>query len=241
MTHGSNPGARMPFLDMLSDEARAAFTQLGSRRRYASGDVLINEGDQAQELILLDEGFVKVTVRLDSDEESLVDIRITGDVVGEMAAMGLGPRSATVTACGDVVATVVQEYELKPFLMANVEVWSALDTVLCGRLYRAVRRRLEFRDYPVVVRLARVLVELAVLYGRKGWNAVIIDVSLSQAEFAALTGCTTNTVRKALAELREGGHITTGSRKTEVLDLQGLREVALLSGPVTSKGRNEVA
>ncbi len=229
MSHDSHSDDRAPFLDTLPDEARAAFAQLGSRRRYIAGNVLIGEGDRVHELLVLHQGVVKVTARLDGDYESLVDIAMAGDVVGEMAAMGLGARTATVTTCGEVVATVVPEHELKPFLVANPEVWAALDTVLCGRLYRAVRRRLEYREYPVVVRLARVLVELVALYRRKGWKGEIIDVNLSQSEFAALTGCTTETVRKALAQLRERGYISTGSCRTEVLHLDGLRRVARLS------------
>ncbi|MBL1085911.1 Crp/Fnr family transcriptional regulator [Streptomyces actinomycinicus] len=232
MTHGSNPDDRARFLDMLPDGARAAFTLLGVRRRYAVGDVLINEGDHAQELVVLHEGLVKVTARLDGDRESLMDIKIAGDVVGELAAMDLGPRSATVTACGDVVATVVPGHELVPFLLANPETSLALNRLLCGRLRRSDRWRLEFGGYPVPVRLARVLVELAVSYGRPDRNTVRIDVNLSQSEFAALTGSTTHTVHKALAQLRKDGLITTGIRQTHVRDLARLRKAARLSVPV---------
>ncbi|MFI9250018.1 Crp/Fnr family transcriptional regulator [Streptomyces sp. NPDC053069] len=232
MIHGSNTNDRAPFPGTLSDGARAAFAQLGIRRRYAVGDVLISEGTHAQDLVVLHEGLVKVTARLDADRASLMDIRIAGDVVGELAAMDLGPRSATVTACGDVVATVVPRHELLPFLLDNPEVSLALNRLLCGRLRRSDRWRLEFGGYPVLVRLARVLVELAVSYGRQERNAVRIDVNLSQAEFAALTGSTTHTVHKALAQLRRDQLITTGERQTYVRDLARLRRVARLSVPV---------
>lgn len=217
---------------MLSDGARAAFAQLGSHRRYVVGEVLINEGDHAQELVVLHEGLVKVTGRLDGSRLSLMDIRIAGDVVGEVAVMDFGPRSATVTACGEVIATVVPSHELWPFLLAYPEVALALNRLLCSRLRRSDRWRLEFGGYPVLVRLARVLVELAVSYGRQERNAVRIDVNLSQSEFAALTGSTTQTVHKALAQLRKDKLITTGLRQTYVRDLVRLRKTALLSVPV---------
>ncbi|WP_459739364.1 Crp/Fnr family transcriptional regulator [Streptomyces sp. E-15] len=232
MIHGSNTHHRAPFLDALPDRARAAFAQLGCRRRYAVGDVLIHEGDRARELVVLHQGLVKVTARLDGDRVALMDIRITGDVVGEVAALGPGPRSATVTACGDVTATVVPPHELSPFLHAHPEVWPALGRVLCDRLRRSDRWRLEFGGYPVLVRLARVLVELAVAHGRPERSAVRIDIALSQPEFAALTGSTTHTVHKALARLRNDGLITTGLRQTYVRDLARLRGIARLSVPV---------
>ncbi|MGA5358394.1 Crp/Fnr family transcriptional regulator [Streptomyces purpurascens] len=231
MMHGSNLNGRAAFLDTLSPETRAAFTRLGTRRRYAVGDVLIHEGDHAQELLVLHEGLVKVTARLDRARVSLMDIRIAGDVVGEVAAMGVGPRSATVTACGDVVATVVPRHELEAFLLAHPETLLALNRMLCGRLRRADRLRLEMGGYPVPVRLARVLVELAESYGRTDWNCVRIDVHLSQSELAALTASTTHTVHKALAQLRNDEIITTGLRQTFVRDMARLREAALLSVP----------
>lgn len=233
MKHGSNPNGRRAFLDTLSPEARAAFTRLGTRRRYAAGDVLIHEGDRTQELVVLHEGLVKVTARLDRDQVSLMDIRIAGDIVGEVAAVGVGPRSATVTACGEVAATVVPRHELEAFLLAHPEISLSLIQMVCGRLRRSDRLRLEFGGYPVPVRLARVLVELAVTHGQPERNSLRIDVNLSQPEFAALTGARTRSVHKALAQLREKDIITTGHRQTYVRDLARLRKAARLSVPVT--------
>ncbi|WJV44552.1 cyclic nucleotide-binding domain-containing protein [Streptomyces flavofungini] len=119
MTERPNPYSRGSFLGKLSPEAREAFTNLGTRRRYAGGDVLIHEGDHDQGLVVLHEGLVKVTTRRDHDRVSLMDIWKAGDVVGERAAVGLGPRSATVTACGDVVAIVIPSCELRDFLLTQ--------------------------------------------------------------------------------------------------------------------------
>ncbi|MFI1725465.1 Crp/Fnr family transcriptional regulator [Streptomyces sp. NPDC020489] len=238
MTQGSNSYSRATFLNTLSPEARAAFIQLGTRRRYAAGEVLIHEGDRDQELVVLHKGLVKVTARLDRDRVSLMDIWIAGDVVGERAAMGVGPRSATVTACGDVIATVIPRHELTDFLLAHPEMSLSLIQMVCDRLSRSDRLRLELGEYPLPVRLARVLVELAESYGRPAetfrgpnWNKMCIDVDLSQAEIAALAASTTNTVQKALAHLRNRKIITTGSRKTSVEDMARLRKAARLGAP----------
>ncbi|MFK4107740.1 Crp/Fnr family transcriptional regulator [Streptomyces sp. NPDC002176] len=233
-----NPNGCAVFLDTLSPGTRSAFTRLGTRLRYAVGDVLIHEGDQTQELVVLHEGLVKVTARLDRDRVLLRDIRIAGDIVGEVAAMGIGPRSATVTSCGDVSATVVPRNELEPFFLAHPEASLALNRMLCDRLRRANRLRLELGAYPVAVRLARVLVELAESHGHPrrtlrgpDRNRVRIGVSLSQSEFAALTATTTHTVHKALARLGKERIITTGCRQTFIENMARLRDAALLSDP----------
>lgn len=240
MTHASNTGERVPFLHMLSAEAHASFARLGTLRRYARGDVLIHEGDPARELVVIREGLVKVTARLDGGRVRLMDIKITGDVLGELGVLDRGLRSATVTACGDVAATVVPEADLRVFLAGNPEVAMALFQVLCGRLRWSDRRRLEFGGYPVKVRLARVLVELAVSYGQPEESyrqtrrkSVRINVGLSQSELAALTGSEENTVHKMLAQLRNEGLISTGERLTHVRDLARLRKEARLESVVS--------
>ncbi|UED87960.1 Crp/Fnr family transcriptional regulator [Streptomyces profundus] len=235
MIHASNMVDRRPFLDTLSPGARTALTQLGSRHRFTRDDVLISEGDHEQDLVLLHQGLVKVTVQLGRDRPQLVDIKIAGDVVGELAALDRRPRSATVTACGEVVATVIPSHELQTFLLANSEVLLALTRVLSGGLRRSDRWRLEFGCYPVLVRLARVLVELAASYGRQERNAVRIDVNLSQPEFAALIGCRAGTAHNALIQLGRQNLITTGLKQTYVRDIARLRKVAKLGMPVTQR------
>ncbi|KOV36806.1 hypothetical protein ADK60_06280 [Streptomyces sp. XY431] len=241
MNDTPHTNGRSPFLHGLSDEARTALEHVGTRRRFAAGDVLINEGDHAQDLVLLHLGVAKVTGRLDCGRTSLLDIRIAGDVVGEVAALDLGPRTATVTACGDVVATVIPGTELPTLTRTAPEMFSALSQVVCDRLRRSDRLRLEFGGYPVPVRLARVLVELAESYGRRERSSVRIEVSLTQAELGALIGSKPSTVHKRLTDLRRAGLITTGERQTYVRDLARLREVARLSMPATRRTSQRTA
>lgn len=222
-----------PFLDTLTEGARKAFARLGTRCSFAVGDVLIHEGDHARELMVLHQGVVKVTGGLDGDRPALMDVKNEGDVVGEVAAIGLGPRSATVTADREVTATVVPSHELLPFLRANPEAELALKRVIGRRLRRSERWPLDYGRHPVQVRLARLLVELAQSHGKPGRNSVRIDVRLSQTELADLVGSTTNTVQKTLAQLRSEGLISaTSERQTYVRDMAGLRRAARL-GPAS--------
>ncbi|MFI0924336.1 Crp/Fnr family transcriptional regulator [Streptomyces sp. NPDC021012] len=222
-----------PFLDTLTEGARKAFARLGTQCSFAVGDVLIHEGDHARELMVLHQGVVKVTGGLDGDRSALMDVKNEGDVVGEVAAMGLGPRSATVTADREVTATVVPSHELLPFLRANPEAELALKLMIGRRLRRSERWPLDYGRHSVSVRVARLLVELAQSHGKPGRNSVRIDVRLSQPELADLVGSTTDTVQKALAQLRSKGLISaTCERQTYVSDMAGLRRAARL-GPVS--------
>ncbi|MFD5033123.1 Crp/Fnr family transcriptional regulator [Streptomyces sp. NPDC058405] len=219
------------FLGGLSEVIRTGLLRLGTRCRYLPGEVLIREGDRTNHVVLLRSGFVKVTAQLDNGHEALLSIRVGGDIVGEMAAMDDGAlRSATVTACGEIAASIVRESDLHFFLASHPEAARAVNRIVVRRLRWANQRRVEFGGYPVKVRLSRVLAELAVSYGHSVPRGLVIGVDLTQPELAALTGSAEVTIHKALAELRRDGLITTGYRRTTVLDLARLRETARL-GP----------
>ncbi|GAA2111779.1 Crp/Fnr family transcriptional regulator [Kitasatospora saccharophila] len=231
----SRSTGRSPFLRSLTAEARKALDRIGCTRRFTSGQVLIEEGDGRQEVWLLLQGSAKVTRRIDDHKTSLVDIKVSGELLGEIAAMSCGPRTATVTACCDGVARVIAWPDLLLFLREHPEAMIALHQVLGERLRRSDRRRLEFGAYSVLIRLARVLVELADSYGtripdrgsppRKTYR---IEVNLTQPEFASLAGAKVRAVQEAFAELSRLELITRGERRTHVCDMDRLRVTALL-------------
>ncbi|MEU0937074.1 MULTISPECIES: Crp/Fnr family transcriptional regulator [unclassified Embleya] len=216
------------FLGRLSAPVCRELLRLGTRCRYLPQETILREGDESHHTVLLRSGITKVTAALENGHESLLAIRVGGDVVGELAAMDDAPRSATVTACGPIAASVVRRSELRQFLSDHPEAAILIAGVVAQKLRWANRRRIEFGGYPVKVRLARVLAELAGEHGIPEPRGVVIGVTLTQPELAALVGSAEVTIHKALRELREDRLLTTGYRRTTVLDPARLRALAQL-------------
>ncbi|KUL26389.1 transcriptional regulator [Streptomyces regalis] len=213
-------------LGVLSPPARWDLLGLGTEVRFDVGAVLLREGMNDRHVFLLLSGFAKVTATVENGEASLLAVRAAGDTVGEMAAMDGAPRSATVTACGPVTARVVQAGVLRELLLRRPEVSMALTGIVANRLRWANRRRLDFRGYPAKVRLARLLVELAAVYGSSRAGGVVIGCRLTQPELATLIGAAVTTIQKVLRELRAEGLLETGYRSTVIRDLPRLRRLA---------------
>ncbi|MEV8405679.1 Crp/Fnr family transcriptional regulator [Streptomyces niveus] len=216
-------------LGMLPLPVRRELLAVGTGVRFDAGAVLLREGMNDHHVVLLLTGFAKVTATVENGEGSLLAVRAAGDTVGEMAAMSGAPRSATVTACGPLVARAVPSAVLRELLLRRPEITIALTRIIADRLRWANRRRLDFRGYPVKVRLARLLVELASSYGVSGPGGVVIGCRLTQPELATLVGAAETTIHKVLRELREEGLLETGYRTTTLLDLPRLRRLADLA------------
>jgi CRP/FNR family cyclic AMP-dependent transcriptional regulator len=214
--------ASPPFLDRLSPETRDKLLALGFTRTIPSGRRIFTEGAADAHVELIRRGFVKVTTSA-GGREQLLAIRLPGDIIGEMAAVSGNDRSATVTACGDVVSTILQRPAFLAFLGRQPAAAIQVTATVGERLNWANERRTDFTTYPVHVRLARVLGEIAVRCGRAVDDGLLIAVELSQPELATLVGAAEDTVQKALRTLRGEGLIRTGYRKIIVVDPEGLR------------------
>ncbi|MFD8935286.1 Crp/Fnr family transcriptional regulator [Streptomyces sp. NPDC059578] len=206
---------------------------IGSPRQYAPGEKILVEGAPGDYLVLLTTGRVKVTGRLCNGHEGLIAIRVGGDVVGEMAVIDNVPRSATVTACDDIDAHVVEGRAMRRFLDKHPEAAMQIVRLSNHRLRTANAWRIAFGEFPVRVRLARVLVELAEDYGRAVRSHTLICIDLTHTELATFIGSQRETVQKTLAGFRAEGVITTGCRRMEVIKLDRLRTIGLL--PTTSR------
>ena len=219
-------------LGVLSVAGREALLGAGTGVPVEAGQVLLREGDRDRHLYLLMSGFVKVTATLENGQESLLAVRVGGDTVGEMAAVDGSARSATVTACGALSARVIQHGTLLELMTRRPEIAIALTRIVADRLRWANRRRLEFGGYPAKVRLARLLVELAEVYGYPGpTGGFVVGCQLTQPEIATLTGAKETTIHKALREFRDAGLLETHYRFTVVRDLQSLKKVGELAEP----------
>ena len=83
----------------LADPEREALAAAGVEEVFRAGSVLYREGDDSSQVMIIDSGWVKVSVREGSDAaEKILAVRGQGDVVGERAALMTQVRSATVTA-----------------------------------------------------------------------------------------------------------------------------------------------
>lgn len=209
-------------LGALRDEPRERLLAQGTRREYPAGTVIIRMGDPTTFVIVLLEGIVKATALSPAGQEVLLAIRVGGDVVGEFAAMDDRPRSATVTTCGPVVGRVIPQAAFRAVLHADKRLADELDRSLLAKLRFANDRRVEFASYDAGTRVARVLRELAVGYGERAGNRVVLNWSLKQAELASLASVAEPTVQKALRRLRDSGVITTGYRSLIIEDIAAL-------------------
>ncbi len=222
------------FLAGLKEGLRAELLALAPKRRVLAEDVLIRQGEQNHDVLVLraanerSTACVKIVGSLDSGVEALFGVRVSGDLVGEMAAVRNTARSASVVACSAGFVHGLTKDRFLDFLNRHPEAWHLLAAMIGERLDWANQRRLDFAGFTVQVRLARVLVQLAERHGHPVDGGIDLGVRLSQEELGKLVGAGKESATKAVTQLRAAKLVVTGYRRVLLTDLPGLRSFAEL-------------
>lgn len=85
-----------------------------SEKRFRSGEIIAREGETGDELFIITEGFVEILLgeKLMTTPRVVVSLG-SGQIIGEMALLDQGPRSASARATSD--PTVVQMIQREDF------------------------------------------------------------------------------------------------------------------------------
>ncbi|PJE99530.1 Crp/Fnr family transcriptional regulator [Streptomyces carminius] len=208
-----------------SGPARLALERAGTARVCARDELMYLSGAPGTFVVLLLDGFAKITTADAEGLPLLVDVRAPGDVVGETSAFDGGPRSATVTAAQQMLVRRISQEEWLRWVAGHPAAAPAVHRTLAHRHRTAIRRTRLVRG-PVVARLARAVLDLVERYGTPGPDGLVVRPALTQAEWSGLVGARERRVHHALRELSEAGVITSGRRRITVRSVPGLREIA---------------
>lgn len=222
------PTARS-FWNALADPEREALAAAGAEEVFRAGSVLCREGDEFTQVMVIDSGWVKVSVRSGGDGgEQILAVRGQGDVVGERAALTTQVRSATVTALDEVSAMVVPAGRFTEFLRGHPRAAEVLERQVAERGREGRMRFTPSERSSAEQRLAWLLLELARRRGgHQHPSSATFTLPMSQQELADWVGTTSDVVSRFLKSWREHGVIDPHQRprRLTVIDINGLAAI----------------
>jgi len=207
---------KSPVLELLTEVEREALLGEGTERWYEAGERVVAEGDASSFVVVILSGWVVASVVTERGGQLILAIRGTSDIVGDLAAIDGGPRSATLSSIGRTRTMIVSGDRFRHFLVRFPRANRVLLRVLGARLRDSDRERQALVSFTLIQRLARLLIELADRGGIPTPEGVAIDISLAQQDLAASVGATREGAARALRVLRESGAICTGPRRVVV-------------------------
>ena len=214
--------ARVPLLSDLEAGELERIAQVAIPRSFPKGARVFHEGDRSDACYVIREGEVRVT-REHSDGRAIALATLgPGELVGELAMLDGGVRSASVEALTDIELLAVSANDMKGLLERNADITTKLVVALAQRL-RETNERISRQSFQTVPsRVAGVLSQLvsadSAEQGREG-----VTIRMNQVDLAQLAGTSRESVSRFLAILERAGVVRVGRGRVTVLEPPRLR------------------
>jgi CRP-like cAMP-binding protein len=226
----SLPGPGRGFWGTLDKAEQERLTDLGLLSSFAPGNVLLARSDCSGDVAILWSGLVKAVVRVADERQVVLALRGPGDIVGELAHIHGGHRSAAVVAVNQVEALIVPRDRFAETLRRNADAANSLRRLIVDRLCEADRDRLAAASMTVGQRLARFVLKVARRHGEPVRHGLRID-QLSQQDLAACIGAGPRTVAREMSDWRRRDIISTERRSVTVHEPAALNRIAGRNAP----------
>ena len=218
-------GRSFPFGE-LDESVRAALASICRWDRRAAGEVIFRQGDPGTSMVVILSGSVRVVTSSAEGKRLALAILGEGQVVGEMALLEGGIRSADVITEEPTELLVLERRDLIPFLEHNPRICIMLLEVLSGRLRQTTETLSDRTFLSLEARLAKALLRLADAYGRETADGVRIEMKLSQRAIGEMIGASRESVNKQLQAWSDEGIVQLKRGNVAVLQLEGLTGIA---------------
>jgi CRP/FNR family transcriptional regulator, cyclic AMP receptor protein len=214
--------ARVPLLSGLEPGELERIAQVAIPRSFPKGARVFHEGDASDACYVIRSGEVRVTREHPDGRAIALATLGPGELVGELAMIDGGARSASVEALTDVDLLAVSATDMRGLLERNAQITAKLVIALTKRL-RETNERISRQSFQTVPsRVAGVLSQLVsednAEQGRDG-----VTIRMNQADLAQLAGTSRESVSRFLAVLERAGVVRVGRGRVTVIEPQRLR------------------
>lgn len=215
----------LPSSALLSSWGPAELEDLLARatlHAMRKGDVLLHQGDPGDTLVILLDGTLRISMVASNGREIILDYAEAGSVLGEIALLDGGERTASVTALGEGQYLRLGARAFREVIEKHPSIAWRLLREMARRLRNANLTIESDRAYASGPRLARSLQRLM----QRSEGGAALRLSLSQSELGAFAGISRENINRQLGAWAESGIVALDNGRVRILDTETLEEIA---------------
>lgn len=197
------------FSDITGDEL-GELAGLAVERRFAPGESIFWEGDEADWFYIVTTGQVKVLKHTSGGKEFVIAFFGPGEMFGEVAVFQNKPYPASAQVTMETKVLGIKGEDFLTFLARRPRVALRIINVLGSRLREAQSRLRDFAGERVEQRLARILLMLTAKFGP--------TLPFTRQELADMSGTTIETAIRVMSHLKDAGIVRSTRGKITILD-----------------------
>lgn len=217
--------SKVPIFAGLVSEELSKVAALIVKRKYEKGELVIMEGSSPENLIIIDQGQVKVFRYTIEGKEQILYIFDQGDFFGEKNLLKNQEATYNVEALGTTEICMINKKDFQKLLHEYPEIGIKIIEELCNRMEKIEGAVQSMGTKSVESRINGILLEFAQRYGKKHSRGLLVELPLSREGIANYIGAARETVSRKLTVLQDEGIIEIiGNKKILLLDMKALEE-----------------
>ena len=218
---------RHGFFSGVDDRIFALLCSHLQQQTILANQYIFLQGEAADKMYMVVSGAVEVfTTTAEHGKETLLDILGKGDVIGEIAALDGGTRTAGAKVVSDTQLVYLSRESLRELIGAEPELAMSIIRVLCSRLRQTDKYIEEITTLPATQRLAKVLVRLFDKHGRQKDGYIELPPKFTQGSMGVHAALRRENVNREIRVWRKKGVMLDEKFVHRIKNLDSLRHVA---------------
>ncbi len=210
---------KVPIFANLSADEMAQISAIITDRQYKKGEAIYMDGDAKEQLLVVNQGTVKIYKVSEAGKEQIIRILYPGDFMGELALFINSPLNGNAEALEATDICVIDGHKLNEIIRRVPGIALKIIEELSKRLQNAESMIESLGLHDVEYRVAGTLLNMAA-----GGNE--IDLAISKKDLAAHMGMSQETLSRKLSSFQEKGWIKQiGHRRIYILDRPALSAI----------------
>lgn len=193
---------------------------------YDAGQMIFAAGEPGTLVMLIETGRVEVSLTSLSGRKSVLAHMGPGEVLGEIAALDGGLRSADTVATNAVTGLVLSRDNILKFVTERPVIAQAIITELCRKVRNASEMFTTLSVTDGGPRLAQALLRLFDKWGVADDGITLLTERFSQTEIGEFSGLARENVNRHLKAWTEAGILNTQGRRLRLIDRAALENIA---------------
>lgn len=207
----------------LDEYEKNLVREYGTVIHYPKGQIIFSEGDTADRIYLIEQGFVKIyRITPDGRRVTVGSMRTTGQLMGLAETLYHGERTCFAGAINDATLVVVRKARFEELLVNHPSIAIKVATTLGVRMREAEGIIQEMVCFQVPGRLAMLLLKMSERAGIETEIGTKISFRLTHDEIACMIGTSRQTVTSLLNIFRQENSIAIEDKEVYILDTDKL-------------------
>jgi len=214
----------LPLFTDLSDQELSLIAENVTRVRYEEGATIFSEGDSCHELLIVEEGTVRIAKSAQDGRQQLIGIERRGNSLAEVPVFDGGQYPASAEATSATLLLRLPADKFRKICLQNPELALKVFKVLGHRLRHLMSLVEDLSFSTVRGRLIAHLLRLAEETGRQTPRGIQFELTENNEELATRLGTVRELVSRNLGRLHGAGLIEMKRRMINLPNPAALRD-----------------